>query len=403
MKWHGVGAATLAATLLGGGLVATATDAAPGAPGASGAGPREVTVDFAPVASGLSAPVQVASARDGSRRLFVVEQGGLVRVVSDGTVRAKAYLDLTGRVATGGEQGLLGLAFHPQFGSKPFVFAAYTRKSDGALQVSRFTASSAGATSVAASTERRIITVPHPGESNHNGGGLAFGAHGRLFISTGDGGGGGDPYDNARDLTSLSGKLLRLNVDRRCGTRSYCIPAGNPFANSSNANKRAVFDWGLRNPWRFSVDRGDGRLWISDVGEQAWEEINHVRQRGGKDFGWSCREGRHAYNSSRCTIGGEPRRMTGPVAEYNHDAGRCAVIGGHAYRGERYDFARGIYVYSDFCGGQVYGLKERADGTHVRALVGQVSGVTGYGENDRGEIYAVSQSGTLFRAVFRRR
>jgi glucose/arabinose dehydrogenase len=389
----------LATALLGAALVATESGAVPPA----SVGPRSVTVSFNPVANGLSSPVQVASARDGSHRLFVVEQGGLVRVVSGGTVRAKAYLNLTGRVVAGGEQGLLGLAFHPRFDTKHFLYVAYTRQSDGALQVSRFTASSAAATSVAASTERRIITVPHPGQSNHNAGGLAFGAHGRLFISTGDGGGGGDPFDNARDLTSLSGKILRLDVDHRCGTRNYCIPDGNPFAKSSNVNERAVFDWGLRNPWRISVDRGDGRLWIADVGQESWEEIDHVRQRGGKDFGWSCREGRHAYNSSRCTMGGEPRQMTAPVAEYSHDAGRCAVIGGHAYRGRLYDFARGIYVYSDYCGGQVYAVKQRADGTHVHALVGHVSGVTGYGENDRGEIYAVSQGGTLFHVVFHRR
>jgi glucose/arabinose dehydrogenase len=390
----------LVTALLGAGLVATESDAVPAA---TGVGPRGVSVGFNPIASGLSSPVQVTSARDGSRRLFVVEQGGLVRVVSGSTVLAKPYLNLSSRVVAGGEQGLLGLAFHPRFDVKHFLYLAYTRQSDGALQVSRFTASSTGATSVAASTERRIITVPHPVNTNHNAGGLAFGAHGLLFISTGDGGGGGDPSDNARDLTSLSGKILRLDVDHRCGTRNYCIPDGNPFARSSNANKRAVFDWGLRNPWRISVDRGDGRLWIADVGQESWEEIDHVRQRGGKDFGWSCREGRHAYNSSRCTMGGEPRQMTAPVAEYSHDAGRCAVIGGHAYRGRLYDFARGIYVYSDYCGGQVYAVKQRADGTHVHALVGHVSGVTGYGENDRGEIYAVSQGGTLFHVVFHRR
>jgi glucose/arabinose dehydrogenase len=395
-----VAAAGALATTLAFGLLATGTGATPST---GTVGPRGVSVGFDPVANGLPSPVQVTSARDGSRRLFVVEQGGRVRIVSTGTVRSKAYLDLTGRVVSGGEQGLLGLTFHPRFETKHFLYVAYTRASDGALQVSRFTASSATATSVAMSTERRIITVPHPGQSNHNGGGLAFGAHGLLLISTGDGGGGGDPYDNARDLTSLSGKLLRLDVDRRCGARNYCIPDGNPFAHAKNANKRTVFDWGLRNPWRISVDRGDGRLWIADVGQQVWEEIDHVRQRGGRDFGWSCLEGRHSYDPSRCAMGGEPRRMTAPVAEYNHDAGRCAVIGGYAYRGRTYEFARGIYVYSDYCGGQVYGVKQRADGSHVHALVGHVSGVTGYGENDRGEIYAVSQSGTLFRVVFRRR
>lgn len=386
--------------------VPAGTSTAPAAPAgvsAPGVGPGGVAVGFRQVASGLSEPVQVTAARDGSRRLYVVEQGGRVRIVRSGTVASRAYLDISGRVVSGGEQGLLGIAFHPRFHRKHFVYAAYTRVSDGALQVSRFTASSKSATSVAASSERRIITVPHPVYPNHNAGQLVFGNHGYLYVTTGDGGGGGDPYDNARNLTSLSGKILRLDVDHRCGGRNYCIPSGNPFAHARSANKRTVFDWGLRNPWRMSVDRGTGRLWIADVGQDQWEEVDHVRQRGGRDFGWSCREGRHSYNAGRCTIGGEPRRMTGPVAEFNHDDNRCAVIGGYAYRGPSYDFAHGIYLYSDFCGGQVYGIKRLSGGRYVSARVGTVGSVTGYGENDRGEIYAVSQGGSLYRVTFRRR
>lgn len=361
--------------------------------------PSSVHVRFHAVVSGLSAPVGVTSARDGSHRLFVVQQGGTVRVVKDGRLRSRIYLNLGSRLASGGEQGLLSIAFHPHFAGHPSVYAAYTRASDGALVVSRFRASSSTARSVAASTERRLITVPHPQQTNHNGGQLFFGHHGYLYITTGDGGGAGDPYANAEDLNSLSGKILRINVNRSCGRKHYCIPASNPFANSST-KKRQIFDWGLRNPWRVSVDRATGRLWIADVGQDVWEEIDHVRQTGGKDFGWSCREGRASYNSSRCSIGGSARHMTGPVHVYNHDSGRCAVIGGFAYQGPKRPFAHGLYLYGDYCTGEVWAL-EQPGGSWNNAKVGDIgASLTGFGEGDSGEIYAVTQGGTLYHAVF---
>jgi glucose/arabinose dehydrogenase len=364
--------------------------------------PSAVHVRFTQVVSGLLAPVAVTSARDGSHRLFVVQQGGTVRVVKNGKLRTRIYLNLGSRLTSGGEQGLLSIAFHPHFARHPFVYAAYTRASDGALVVSRFHASSASARSVPASTERHLLTVPHPQQTNHNGGQLFFGHHGFLYITTGDGGGGGDPFANAENLNSLSGKILRINVNRSCGKKHYCIPASNPFAKSTT-KKRQIFDWGLRNPWRVSVDRATGRLWIADVGQDVWEEINHVRQVGGKDFGWSCREGRASYNSSRCSIGGSARHMTGPVHVYNHDSGRCAVIGGFAYHGPKRPFAHGLYVYGDYCTGEVWAL-EQSGGSWSNAKVGDIGGsLTGFGEGDSGEIYAVTQSGTLYHVVFKRR
>jgi len=373
-----------------------------GVPGVAADGavaPSSVHVGFHQVVSGLSQPVAVTSARDGSHRLFVVQQDGVVRVVKNGRLRSQIYLELGARVVSGGEQGLLSIAFHRHFASHPFVYAAYTRASDGALVVSRFRASSAAATSVSASTERHLLTVPHPQQTNHNGGQLFFGHHGYLYITTGDGGGGGDPFANAENLSSLSGKILRINVNRSCGKKHYCIPASNPFAKSST-KKRQIFDWGLRNPWRVSVDRATGRLWVADVGQDVWEEVNHVRQVGGKDFGWSCREGRASYNSSRCSIGGSPRQMTGPVHVYNHDNGRCAVIGGFAYHGPKRPFAHGLYVYGDYCSGEVWAL-DHANGAWRNAKVGDIgSGLTGFGEGDSGEIYAVTQSGTLYHLVF---
>jgi glucose/arabinose dehydrogenase len=389
-------------------LVAATLVAAGGQPSAA-TGPAGVRVRFHQVASGLDNPVSVTAARDGTKRLYVVEQRGTVRIVTHGRVHSRVYLDLSGRVACCGERGLLSIAFHPHFRTHHFVYAAWTRRSDGALQVSRFRASSAGAKHVAASTARRIVTVPHPGQSNHNAGQLMFGDGGLFFVSTGDGGGGGDPYDNARDLTSLSGKILRLDVDRSCGTHHYCVPNGNPFAGARNQHKRLVFDWGLRNPWRMSVDRADGTLWIADVGQDAVEEIDHVGVRGGKDFGWSCREGRSSYNGNRCTINGHPRHMTAPVHVYGHTsangATRCAVIGGYAYHGPRYRFAHGLYVYGDYCTGEVWALKHTSTGWK-NARVGSAGGtysVTGFGESDTGEIYAVTQGGGLFHVTFHRR
>src|SRR4051794_11405604 len=199
--------------------------------------PGAVRISYHKVAGGFSSPVYVTAARDGSHRLFVVQQGGLVRVLRNGVVQSTAYLNIASEVLCCGEQGLLSIAFHPAFAKHPFVFAAYVR-SDGALQVSRFKASSASSPSIARSTEVRLFSAPHPNQTNHNGGQLMFGRGGYLYVTTGDGGGGGDPYGNAERLTSLSGKILRLDVDHACGSRHYCIPASNPFPHARSASKR---------------------------------------------------------------------------------------------------------------------------------------------------------------------
>ena len=358
--------------------------------------PSKVTVTFRKLVGGFQSPVYVTSARDGSHRLFVVEQGGTVRLVKNGVVQSTAYLNLTSEVQSGGEQGLLSIAFHRNFAQHPTVFAAYTR-SDGALQVSRFRASSASASTVARSTEVKLFAVPHPNQTNHNGGQLMFGAGGLLYVTTGDGGGAGDPYGNAERLTSLSGKILRLDIDHSCGTRHYCIPSSNPFPHSKSANKRLVFDWGLRNPWRASIDRADGTLWIGDVGQSAWEEIDHVGGSGGVDFGWSCMEGRVVYNSARCS----GRHLHGPVSVYDHSNNRQAVIGGFAYHGPLYPFAHGLYVFADYASGETWALGRSSSGGYPRAQVATFGGnLSGFGEADGGEIYAVDLGGSLWHVVF---
>src|SRR3954454_2688600 len=361
--------------------------------------PSRVTVTFHKGVGGFSSPVYVTGARDGSRRLFVVQQGGTVRVVKNGVVQSSAYLNITPEVLCCGEQGLLSIAFHPHFAQHPFVYAAYTR-SDGALQVSRFRASSASAQSVSRSTEVRLFAAPHPTPpTNHNGGQLMFGRGGYLYVTTGDGGGSDDQFRNAERLTSLSGKILRLDIDRACGGRHYCIPASNPFPHAMSASKRLVFDWGLRNPWRASVDRSDGTLWIGDVGQGAWEEIDHVGTRAGIDFGWSCMEGRvRDPNGASCA----GRHMRAPVSVYDHSNSRAAVIGGYAYHGPTYPFAHGLYVFADWSSGETWVLGRTKAGGYPRAKVATFGGhLSGFGEADGGEIYAVDlSSNALWHVIF---
>jgi glucose/arabinose dehydrogenase len=254
---------------------------------------------------------------------------------------------------------------------------------------------------VSAATEVKLFTVPHPQYTNHNGGQLMFGHDGLLYISTGDGGGGGDPFGNAEKLTSLSGKLLRVDAEHFCGKVHFCIPKNNPFPKSSSANKRMVFDYGLRNAWRYSVDAGDGSLWIGDVGQDNYEEVDHVGTTGGKDFGWSCREGNATYNSSRCS----GRHLTNPVAVYSHaNNNGCAIIGGFAYRGSQYAFAKGLYFFGDYCSGHLWATGRTSSGGYPTARVGSFGGnITGFGENDSHEILAVAQDGNLYRLVITKR
>jgi glucose/arabinose dehydrogenase len=251
-----------------------------------------------------------------------------------------------------------------------------------------------------------ILTVKHPNQTNHNGGQLMFGRYGYLYITTGDGGGAGDPYRNAENMRSALAKLLRIDIDHHCGSYNYCNPPTNPWAKSTTV-LRDIFDFGLRNPWRASIDRADGSIWIGDVGQDRYEEIDHVSASGGKDFGWSCREANATYNSDACTIGGKARSMTRPVTYYGHgtnDSNGCAVIGGYAYHGPNYPFAAGLYVYADWCSGHIWALGRTSTGGYSVARVGQTSvHITGFGEGDKGEIWAVDDAGELFHVAFAKR
>ena len=375
-------------------LVAIATAALVTAPlvvGPASPAQAAVSITWDRAASGLTQPTQVTSARDGSGRLFVVEKQGTVRVFRNGRLLSRTYLDIRDRVRDEGEGGLLSIAFHPRFRSRPFLWAAFTTNG-GDVRVARFRASTSGAARVPASTGRRVITVQHPPQfSNHYGGQLAFDRNGLLLVSTGDGGGGGDPFDHAQDRTSLQGKLLRIKVlgaRQDCGN-AYCVPGSNPFAGST-PGLGPIWLTGLRNTWRFSVDRGTGDLWLGDVGQGSFEEVDRVPEgQGGWNLGWSCKEGFSTYDASRCRSGVTYRD---PVAAYDRDFG-SSITGGFVYRGSRFsDLLGGRYVAGDFGSGRVFHL----DGGDI-VVAGRLPSVTSFGEDGNNELWAVTLDGGLYR------
>ena len=340
------------------------------------------------VASGFSNPTQVTSAHDGTGRLFVVEQRGVVRIEKDGALLPTPFLDVSDRVSCCGERGLLSIVFPPGPGSKGQFWADYTDvNGDTTISLFSFSGDSASAVS-----ETVILKIEQP-FANHNGGQLAFGPDGYLYIGMGDGGSAGDPNNNAQNLGSLLGKILRVDVR----ASPYGIPRDNPFA-GSGAARPEIWAYGLRNPWRFSFDRKTGDLWIGDVGQGAWEEVDvqPAGSAGGENYGWRLTEGNHCFNpATGCSFAG----VTLPVAEYSHASG-CSITGGFVYRGR--DFARlsGIYFYADYCSGRVWGLRNGASGWETQELLKPGYAFTSFGEDDAGEVYAVDgSSGALYRLV----
>jgi glucose/arabinose dehydrogenase len=354
--------------------------------------PARVSVAFSSVATVPGRPLAIANAGDGSNRLFVAEQGGRVYTIDGGTVGSAPFLDISAKVSGGGEQGLLGLAFHPDFPSDNRVFVDYT-DTNGDTVVASFAVPAGTPDAVDPGTEVVILTVSQP-YANHNGGAIAFGPDGYLYIALGDGGSGGDPQNNAQFLGTLLGKILRIDVDRSSGGKAYAIPASNPFVGTSGA-RGEIWLYGLRNPFRFSFDRATGDLWIGDVGQNKWEEVDVARAGvGGLNFGWRIMEGDHCYNpSSGCPTAG----LTLPVVEYDHSLG-CAVIGGNVYRGSAYPVLRGGYLFTDECSGRTWAVSAAAKGAQALVQVGAApGGIAGYGESESGELYAANLSGTVYR------
>ena len=345
------------------------------------------------VTSGLSSPLGVTHAKDGSGRLFVVERDGRVRVVKGGRVTG-TFLDLRGPVSAGGERGLLNVAFHPDFATNRFLYVYYTR-SDGDIIISRLQAN-AGKTSVSPSTEQVLLRIEHSANSNHNGGAMAFGPDdGYLYLGTGDGGGAGDPLENGQDITGeLLGKILRIDVN---GTGAgpfdrYAIPADNPFVGDPGDDE--IWAYGLRNPWRISFDRTSGNLFIADVGQGRREEVNRelASSTGGRNYGWDVMEGSLCYEpSSGCDTSGKVL----PVAQYGHDLG-CSITGGHVYRGTHRDL-QGLYVYGDFCSGRIWTMREDGSGETVRKDT--ALNISSFGESESGELFVTDLNGALYRVI----
>ncbi len=366
MAWRKIGALVLA------GLLGTCTQ-----PGAATAIRLDLVVD------GLTRPLFVTPAGDGSGRLFVVEQAGRIRIVENGAVLERPFLDLTELVKSGGERGLLGLAFHPGFKANGRFFVDYTREPDGATVIAEYHAAAMNPNR-ADPLGRLLLTVAQP-FANHNGGMLAFGPDGDLYIGLGDGGSGGDPGNRAQNPNELLGKILRIDID---GARPYAIPADNPFA--KGGGRAEIYALGLRNPWRFAFDRADGRLLTGDVGQNRVEEID-VIERGG-NYGWPILEGPLCY---RPKAGCDRTGLAPPVADYRHDRGRCSITGGYVYRGSALPELVGTYLYGDFCSGEIFGLRQGV----TSVLLDTDLQIASFGEDRNGEVYVVDLRGAVYRIV----
>jgi glucose/arabinose dehydrogenase len=371
----------------------------------------------------LSRPAHITHAGDGSGRLFIVEQAGKIQIYQGGSLRSTPFLDITGRVRgpgdtnAGPEEGLLSVAFPPGYNTKQHFYVYYTNSS-GNNVVSRFNLSSENQAD--ATSEELILLFQHPNYTNHNGGQLAFGPDGYLYIGTGDGGGGGDPNDNAQNPASLLGKILRIDpnlppnpdldglaltylpvIYKGLGSPgeapNYRIPASNPFVGRAGYRPE-IWAMGVRNPWRFSFDRQTEALWIGDVGQGEWEEVDFqaASSDGGENYGWNTMEGAHCYGSATCNQAG----LTLPVWEYSHANDACSITGGYVYRGAAYPGLRGIYLYADWCNGRIWGLVKEGNTWQNHQFTPNKTGITSFGENEAGELFAVtSGDGSLYRII----
>src|SRR5690606_22313645 len=344
-------------------------------------------ITLTPFATGFSDPVEIAHC--GDDRLFIVEQGGAIKVVnSDGSVNAQNFLNLSSIISTGSERGLLGLAFHPDYESNGYFFVNYTNTS-GDTVIARYSVSNDPDIADASSAEI-LLTIDQP-FSNHNGCCIKFGPDGYLWISMGDGGSGGDPNNNGQNKSSLLGKMLRISVD---GVQMpYGIPSDNPFADGAEGEAE-IWAYGLRNAWKFSFDRETNEVLIADVGQNAIEEINKMPSaEAGLNYGWRCYEGNQPYNNAGCE---DSSTMIFPVAQYNHSAGRCSLTGGYVYRGSQYEDIYGLYFFADYCSNQIGVVDQDDTLTFLDSYSGNFFAT--FGEDASGELYIAGKgSGTVHR------
>lgn len=348
------------------------------------------------VASGLSSPVFL-TAPDGDTRLFIVERGGSIRIVQDGELLPVPFLDIRGRTTTDGERGLLSMEFDPAYAENGFFYVYYTDlNGDIAIERYRVSANSAQAESFSAV---RILSIPHPRFSNHNGGLLRFGPDGYLYVGTGDGGSQGDPLANAQNNGVLLGKLLRIDVSATSAGTPYAIPATNPFLNQPG-RRAEIWAYGLRNPWRYAFDASTSLLYIADVGQNKREEIDIASTvQGGLNYGWNVMEGNVCFTSDACDSLG----LTLPALEYSHDDGACAIVGGFVYRGAAIPGLQGLYLYSDLCAGLIKGLRYGNGAAAAVMNFGRLARGTmlSFGEDAKREPYLLTAEGNVYRIVAR--
>ncbi|HMO41290.1 MAG TPA: PQQ-dependent sugar dehydrogenase [Saprospiraceae bacterium] len=348
-------------------------------------------------ATGFNRPVSISNA--GDERLFVVEKRGVIRILnSDGQAQTKPFLDIITRVRSAeSERGLLGLAFHPQYKDNGWFFVNYTTNNGGRTRISRFRVNANNPDEADPNSEQILLEIEQP-FSNHNAGDIAFGPDGYLYIPTGDGGSGGDPGNRSQNRQSLLGKMLRIDVDN--GT-PYAIPEDNPFVNDATTRDE-IWAIGLRNPWRFSFDRLTGDMWIADVGQNSWEEINiqPANSKGGENYGWRCYEGNATFNTAGCA---PPENFTFPVLVYPNQGPNgmgCSVTGGYVYRGSRYPAFAGRYFYADYCSGRVWSLRPEGEDSWINTewLNAGTFDFVAFGEDHTGELYLAGlNSGKIFR------
>ena len=381
-------AQTSTATIAPGGSASAATATPTGRDLAS------LKIGLMPVAQGLSNPLYVTHAGDGSGRIFVVEKSGAIRIIADGELLDAPFLDISGRVtSSGSEQGLLGLAFPPDYATRKFFFVDYIDKS-GNTAVSRFTVTSDPNVADPGS-ESTVLTFDQPAP-NHNGGDLVFGPDGYLWIGTGDGGAANDRFGNGQNPQTRLAKMLRIDVTSD-PSKPYLIPPDNPSLSQHWQVLPEIWAVGLRNPWRYSFDRATGDLWIGDVGQNQIEEIDVVRagSRGGLNFGWSIMEGPSCFQSANCDQNG----LVLPVASYEHGVDGCSVTGGYVYRGKQWPSLAGVYLYGDYCSGRIWGL-DAANPGQPKLLFEAGPGLSSFGEDEGGEVYITDlANGTVRRIV----
>jgi glucose/arabinose dehydrogenase len=350
----------------------------------------ELAISLFPVAGGFAKPLFVTHSGDGSDRLFVVEQGGRIFIAKEGVVNSAPFLDITPIVGSdASEQGLLSVAFHPDYASNGFFFVNYTDKR-GDTVIARYQLSTENPDLADSNSSKFLMTIGQP-YVNHNGGQLAFGPDGYLYIGTGDGGAANDPQNNGQTLSSLLGKILRIDVDN---ADPYGVPENNPFVDTEGARPE-VWSYGWRNPWRFSFDATTDDLYVADVGQNQYEEIDVelTGTPGGQNYGWRFMEGFHCFNPSEC----DPTSLglVLPIAEYDHSQG-CSVTGGYVYRGSRYPRLTGVYFYGDFCSGIIWGIRREADGNWTQAeLLASGRVISSFGQDETGEVYLVDHKGDI--------